>query len=69
MKNPLLTETLNLKILSFHHKELQNFAILVGQLSYKPQEKLTVELLTMLLLKFYKEKIMICQSMYGVSVF
>ncbi len=61
------TGILNPKILSSHHKESQNFAILVGQLSSKLPEKLTVVHLIMPLLKSYKEKIMICQLMYGVS--
>ena len=68
MKNLLHTEILNPKTLSFHRKESQNFAISVGQLSSKLPEKLTVAHLIMLLLKSYKEKITICQLMYGVSV-
>lgn len=68
MKGLLHIEILNLKILSFLHKELLNFVTLDGRLSSKPPEKLTVEHLIMPLLKFYNEKIMICQLMYGVLV-
>lgn len=39
---------------------------LVGLLSFKPREKLIVELLIMHLPKFCKEKIMTCQLMSGV---
>lgn len=68
IKDQLHTEISNLKILLFPHKELLNFVTLDGRLSFKPPEKHTVERLTMPHLKFYNEKIMICQLMYGVLV-
>ena len=62
-------ETLNHKILSFRLKVLPNCAILVGLLLFRHRERHIVEPLITPLLKSWKEKIMICQLMFGALVF